>query len=85
MGNEIDLLTPAEVSKALGISLNTLRCWRVKRRAPKDGSKARKAVPLPFVKPGGRIRYRATDVNSYLQSVTFTPGEPRPKTKRRAA
>lgn len=67
------MLTPQEVADALHVSLNTLRAWRVRRR------KGHNTVPLKFTRPGGRILYRAADVRSFLESVTFTPGEPKGK------
>lgn len=49
------LMTPSEVSVALGRSLNTLRNWRAQRKR------------LRFVKAGQRVYYRAADVAAFQQ------------------
>jgi hypothetical protein len=73
------LYTPAEISEAFHVSLNTLRAWRVRHRA------GRARVPLRFFKSGGKVLYRLSDVQEFIASRTFTPGEPRPRRKRQAA
>jgi excisionase family DNA binding protein len=55
------LLTDDEVAVWLRVSRRTLREWRANRRGDVlDGP--------PFVMVGGRVRYRTSDVEHYLQS-----------------
>lgn len=49
------LLTPAEVSQLLGVSLQTLAVWRCEKR-----------YPLRYVKTGRLVRYRASDVQRFI-------------------
>jgi len=49
------LLSPADVSNLLGVSIQTLAVWRCERR-----------YPLPYVKIGSRVRYRPCDVQKFL-------------------
>lgn len=51
------LLSPAEVAKAIGLSEKTLANWRCSGTAP-----------LPFVRSGSRIRYRTSDVLAFLNA-----------------
>jgi hypothetical protein len=59
--NPDELLTPAETSAALGLSVYTLRNWRSQR------------INLRFVKAGSRVFYRAADVakfqKAYLRNI----------------
>lgn len=59
MGNEKEnnsrLLTPVDVSEMLSVSVETLNVWRTTRR-----------YPLPYVKVGRLVRYRAADVDSFI-------------------
>ncbi len=50
-----DLLTPDQVAAELGLSHRTLADWRRTKRAA-----------LPYVKVGGRVRYRRTDVAAFI-------------------
>jgi excisionase family DNA binding protein len=50
------LLSPDEVSAYLGVPVETLRRWRYERRGPS------------YVRPGKRVRYRASDVEAYLEA-----------------
>lgn len=52
-----DLLTPWRAAAALGVSQRTLAAWRGLRRNM-----------LPYVKVGGRIRYRRRDVEAFLSN-----------------
>ena len=55
MENAAPLLDERELAARLGLSLSTLRNWRVARRGP------------PFVKLGLRaIRYRPGDVEAFI-------------------
>lgn len=58
------LLDPPATARALGVTVDTLKAWR------------RKGVGPPFVRFGNRIRYRATDLDTWLDSQTITPGAP---------
>jgi len=51
------LLTPDEVSKHLGISVETLNTWRATNR-----------YKLQYIKVGRLVRYRLNDVESFLHS-----------------
>lgn len=50
------LLTPDEVARLLGVSINTLNAWRVQR------------INLNFVKVGKLARYRASDVQQFIDA-----------------
>lgn len=50
-------LTPKELANYLGITTQTLAIWRTN-----------KTYPLPYTKVGGRIRYKAEDVQQWLDS-----------------
>lgn len=49
-------LTRQEVAEWLQISEQTLRCWATSGKGPK------------FVKVGGRVRYKTTDVREWVAS-----------------
>jgi predicted DNA-binding transcriptional regulator AlpA len=51
------LLTETDVSRQLRVSLAALRKWRVMNRGPQ------------FVKIGPLVRYRQTDIDSWLTSL----------------
>lgn len=51
------LLSPKEASSAIGLSEKTLANWRCSGTAP-----------LPFVRTGSRIRYRTSDVLTFLDA-----------------
>lgn len=53
------LLDPEQVAEALGVSPKTLNVWRCTGR-----------YNLPFVKVGTRVRYRASDVEAFLERRT---------------
>src|SRR5579863_6154444 len=52
----IELLTAAELAKALKISLSSVRRLQEQRR-------------IPFIKVGGRIRFSKADVANYLEQA----------------
>lgn len=56
------LLTEAEVSKQLRVSLAALRKWRVMNRGPQ------------FLKIGSLVRYRQGDIDQWLASVPVGGG-----------
>lgn len=53
------LLTPAQAAETLGISTGTLAIWRSTRR-----------YPLRYIKVGGKVRYRRSDIDSFLELRT---------------
>ncbi|MHB0817275.1 helix-turn-helix domain-containing protein [Stutzerimonas stutzeri] len=61
------LLTPGQLATKLDLSLKTLATWR---------STGRHA--LPYIRVGGRIRYRRADVDAWLtdrqRTSTAVPG-----------
>jgi hypothetical protein len=75
------LLTTKEVAKRLDINPVTLDKWRT-RKARNEGT-ARKVVPLPFVKIGGKVRYLLADVEAFIVARRVVPGEPDEPPKRR--
>lgn len=56
------LLTAEEVSPIVGKTVDALRQDRYKGRG------------LPYIKLGGLIRYRASDIEAYLEANTIRPG-----------
>ena len=59
----INLLTPAEAGAILGVTVGTLQIWRTTRR-----------YPLPYVKSGRLVRYKAEDVQAFIDSRTVCVG-----------
>ncbi|MCK4869669.1 MAG: helix-turn-helix domain-containing protein [Gammaproteobacteria bacterium] len=53
------LLTPVEVANLLGIKIETLQIWRCTRR-----------YNIPYVKIGGRVRYKSSDLEDFIQNRT---------------
>lgn len=53
----LKLLTPHEVADILCVSVETLNVWRATKR-----------YPLPYVKSGRLVRYRAQDVEAFIES-----------------
>ncbi len=51
-------LTPTEVTEVIPVSVSTLANWRSAGKGPR------------FVKVGGRVGYRLSDVESWLSSAT---------------
>lgn len=62
------LLTPEQAAQVLGLSVKTLATWR---------STGRQA--LPFIRCGGRVRYRRSDVAAWLESRARTSTSPSTK------
>nr|WP_286949091.1 helix-turn-helix domain-containing protein [Pseudomonas sp. UBA6718] len=56
-----DLMTPEQVAAALLLSIRTLAAWRSSGRNP-----------LAYLKVGGRVRYRRSDVDAWLESQSRT-------------
>lgn len=57
------LLTTKQVAELLGISESALEVWRCTKR-----------MNLPYVKAGRCVRYRADDVERWLESRTVNAG-----------
>jgi hypothetical protein len=68
MTEATQLLTIRETAARLDLKPATLDKWRARR-------KDRRAVPLPFIRVGGKIRYRLSDIERFLDLRTITPGE----------
>lgn len=60
------LLNEHAVAEVLGVSVATVRRWRLLQKGPK------------FLKLGALVRYRADDVTAWLESRP-TGGEPEPR------
>lgn len=56
-----ELMTAQQVARLLGVSTETLRKWRAKRKC------------LPYVRVGRHIRYRAADVAAFVERGTVMP------------
>ena len=56
------LLTPEQAASILGVTAGTLNVWRATRR-----------YPLPYVKIGRKVMYRAQDIEDFAQSRTVSP------------
>lgn len=54
-----NLLSPTETAQRLGVKKSTLAVWRCKKR-----------YPLKFVRIGSLIRYRAEDIEKFINSRT---------------
>lgn len=52
-----DLLTPRDAADYIGVTIATLAVWRCTGR-----------YAIPYVKVGGRVRYRKTDLDAWLDS-----------------
>lgn len=57
--NKTELLTAAEVSAILGVTVPTLGVWRCTKR-----------YNLQYVKIGHLIRYKRTDVDKFIEERT---------------
>jgi hypothetical protein len=51
-----ELFTPKQTAVALHVSVGTLAIWRCRRR-----------YPLKYVKIGGKVFYRLSDINSFIE------------------
>ena len=58
-----ELLTSEEVSKILGIRVQSLAVWRLHKRE------------LPFIHVGRLVRYRRSDIEAWLEAQTVSVGE----------
>ena len=62
---DVELLTPEQVSELTGLSVDTLAQWRSKKRH------------IDFLKIGRRIRYDRRDVEQYLERCRVSVFEER--------
>jgi excisionase family DNA binding protein len=53
-------LTPTQAANILGLSKGTLEVWRSTGR-----------YHLPFIKVGRYVRYRLSDINTFIESRTY--------------
>ena len=53
------LVSPADAAATLGVTAATLAIWRCTRR-----------YPLPYVKVGRSVKYRAADLEEFIRSRT---------------
>ena len=61
------LLSTADLARRWGLKVQTLECWRSLRR------------PHPhYIKIGGAVRYRYSDVLAFEAARTVAPGEAEP-------
>lgn len=52
-----ELLTPDDVAELLGVTIHTLAVWRCEKR-----------YNLPYVKVGRLVRYRRSDLITFVES-----------------
>lgn len=57
--NSDKLMTPQDVAEFIGVSVETLNVWRATRR-----------YKLPYIKVGRLVRYRLSDILSFLETRT---------------
>jgi predicted DNA-binding transcriptional regulator AlpA len=57
-----ELWTGRKVAQVLGVSSQTVKNWRVNQR-----------VQLPFVRVGGAVRYRPSDISAFVESKVVVP------------
>ena len=57
------LLPPSEAAAYIGVSENTLSVWRCVGR-----------YAIPFIKVGRLVRYRRSDLDTWLESRTHSSG-----------
>jgi excisionase family DNA binding protein len=58
-------MTEQEVARRLGLSVATLRAWRLRRRGPR------------YVRFGRAVRYLASDIERFVQTSAVDHGSPR--------
>lgn len=63
----MELLTPENVSRLTGLSMETLAQWRSHKKH------------IPYLKVGGRVRYDVRDIQAYLERCRVSVSERRQK------
>jgi predicted DNA-binding transcriptional regulator AlpA len=71
--NDIKLLNERQAAAFLGIAVDTIRHWRLKKRGP------------VCIRLGGAIRYRMADLMAYIDSCPTGPASRGPRRKADAA
>jgi len=56
----INILTPNKVAEILGVTVGTLSVWRATKR-----------YPLPYIKIGRKVFYKASDIEKFITARTF--------------
>ncbi len=56
-----EMVTPKEVSKSINVTEGTLQVWRSTGR-----------YDLPYIKVGGKVMYRISDVNKFIESRQYS-------------
>jgi excisionase family DNA binding protein len=74
MTNEdsLQLLTARQAAKLLGVTTSTLAVWRCTKR-----------YPLRYVKIGGKVRYRQSDLVQFIEVRTVNNEPTQPTISRR--
>ena len=62
---QIPAMTEREVARRLGLSVATLRAWRVRRQGPR------------YVRFGRAVRYLATDIERFVRTSAVDHGSTR--------
>ena len=60
---QIELMTTSEAANFLRLKKETLVIWRCTKR-----------YPLPFLKVGGRVLYKLSDLEKFIENRTVTSG-----------
>ncbi len=60
-----ELLTPEQVARLTGLSIETLAQWRSQKRG------------IPYLKIGRAVRYHPTDVQRYLEGCRVSVSDPK--------
>jgi hypothetical protein len=56
-----ELVTPIQVSRSINVTEGTLQVWRSTGR-----------YDLPYIKIGGKVMYRVSDVNKFIESRIYS-------------
>lgn len=58
-----EFISSKEASDLMGMKHSTLASWR-----------SRKVFPISYIKIGGQVRYRKSDIIDFIKTRTFTGG-----------
>ncbi len=56
-----EMVTPEQVSRSINVTEGTLQVWRSTGR-----------YDLPYIKIGGKVMYRISDVNKFIESRQYS-------------